>query len=226
MSGTRLRWGTPVRRAPVCGRPKALRLGFVLARGMRVGLFGGSFNPAHRGHGHVAATAMKRLKLDRLIWLVSPQNPLKSGHQTAPLAERMQSASRFARRRQIVSDAEARLGVRYTIDTLRILKARFPGVHFVWIMGADNLAGFHRWLGWTEIMRSTPVAVVARPGALLTSRFSTAAQRFPHARKASRLAPLLARTKPPALINLRGPLDPTSSTAIRAERDGAGQKTN
>jgi len=93
VSGSRLRWGTPVRRVAACGRPGGLRLGFTLSRGMRVGLFGGSFNPAHQGHGHVAATAMKRLHLDRLIWLVSPQNPLKSGRETAPLGARMASAS-------------------------------------------------------------------------------------------------------------------------------------
>jgi nicotinate-nucleotide adenylyltransferase len=185
---------------------------------MRVGLFGGSFNPAHSGHAHVARTAMKRLGLDRLIWLVSPQNPLKSSHETAPLTERMASARRQSAPGQIISDAETRLGVRYTIDTLRTLKARFPGVQFVWVMGADNLAGFHRWLGWTEIMRNVPIAVVARPGTQLSSRFSAAAQRFPHARKPFRQGRIHPRIKPPALIILRGPMDPASSTAIRAAR--------
>ena len=133
-----------VRRVPEAGRPGALRLGFTLARGMRVGLFGGSFNPAHDGHAHVAETAALRLGLDKVIWLVSPQNPLKSSHGTPPLAERLASARRVSRgRRQIVTDAESRMGSQYTLDTLRILKARFPGVKFVWIMGADNLAGFH-----------------------------------------------------------------------------------
>ena len=185
---------------------------------MRVGLFGGSFNPAHEGHAHVAATAIERLRLDRLIWLVSPQNPLKSAHQTAPLAERMAGVAAFTGRREIVSDLETRLGVSYTIDTVRVLKARFPGVKFVWIMGSDNLAGFHRWRGWTDVLRLAPIAVVSRPGALLQSRLGPAARRFPHGRLASRQAPLLPGAKAPAWMFLRGPLNTTSSTAIRAAR--------
>ncbi len=123
---------------------------------MRVGLYGGSFDPAHAGHLHVARTALKRLGLDRVVWLVSPGNPLKS---TAPadLARRMASARALAREpRMTVSDAETRLGVRYTIDTVRALKARYPGVRFVWIMGADSLLGFHRWRGWTELSTRSP----------------------------------------------------------------------
>ena len=124
---------------------------------MKVGLLGGSFNPAHEGHAHVAETAMARLGLDKVIWLVSPQNPLKSAHETAPLKARMASARRMAHSRSmIVSDAETRIGAQYTLDTLRVLKARFPGVHFVWLMGADNLASFHRWKGWVEIMNEVP----------------------------------------------------------------------
>ena len=154
----------PARRLHAAGRPGALRLGFHLERGMRVGLFGGSFNPAHEGHAHVAETARRRLGLDLVVWLVSPQNPLKSAHETAPLATRMAGAQTYARQRGMtVSDAETRLGSRYTIDTVRALKARFPGVDFVWIMGADSLATFHRWRGWTQIMAETPVAVVSRP---------------------------------------------------------------
>jgi nicotinate-nucleotide adenylyltransferase len=116
----------------------------------------------------------------------------------------------------LVSDAEARIGAVYTLDTIRILKARFPGVHFVWIMGADNLAQFHRWRGWAEIMRTIPIAVVARPGALMESRFSPAARRFAFARRSSREAVLLPLLKPPAWAYLRGPLNPASSTALRA----------
>ena len=140
----------PARRIGAAGAPGALKLGFDLKPGMRmrVGVFGGSFNPAHEGHAHVARTALGRLRLDRVIWLVSPQNPLKASHGTA-LTERMASARRFARGPDmIVSDAETRFGSSYTIDTLRKLKGRYPGVRFVWIMGADNLAGFHRWRGW------------------------------------------------------------------------------
>ena len=136
----------PARRVPAAGRPHGLRLGFPLLPGMRVGLFGGSFNPAHDGHAHVAETALKRLGLDRVIWLVSPQNPLKPTHETAAHTRRMRETERLATGpAMIVSDAEVRIGSFYTIDTLRALKARFPGVHFVWIMGADSLAGFHRW---------------------------------------------------------------------------------
>ncbi len=205
------------RRLPDAGRPAALRLGFTLLPGQRVGLFGGSFNPAHDGHAHVAQTALARLKLDSVIWLVSPQNPLKSAHETASLAERMQSARARARGpRMIVSDAETRIGSVYTIDTLRALKARFPRVKFVWIMGADNLQSLHRWRGWLEIMREVPVAVIARPGAEVKSRSAPAARRFARYRLSSREAPRLADHAPPAWLYLRAPLNFASSTALRA----------
>lgn len=206
----------PARRVPEAGRPATLRLGFTLSRGMRVGLYGGSFNPAHEGHAHVAETARKRLRLDKVIWLVSPQNPLKSSHETASLAERMAGVRRYARgRSMIVSAAETRIGSAYTIDTLRVLKARFPGVRFVWIMGADSLAGFHRWRGWTEIMGGAPVAVVSRPWISLKSRFSPAARRFAHARRPIPQAPLLPGAAPPRWVFLTGPLNFQSSTALR-----------
>lgn len=183
---------------------------------MRVGLFGGSFNPAHEGHAHVAETAERRLRLDRVVWLVSPQNPLKSTDETADLADRMAGARRLANDRgMIVSDAESRLGSQYTIDVVRALKARYPRVKFVWIMGADSLAGFHRWRGWTEIMREIPVAVISRPGAALKARFSPAARRFARFRKPSTLAPLLADTPPPAWVFLVGRFNFQSSTALR-----------
>lgn len=204
------------RRRPVAGRPEALRLGFDLEPGMRVGLYGGSFNPAHEGHAHVAETARRRLGLDRVIWLVSPQNPLKSNHETAPLAERMAGARRVARgRNMIVSDAETRFGSQYTVDTLRALKARFPGVHFVWIMGADSLATFHRWRGWTQIMAEVPVAVVSRPWISLKSRSSPAARRFADARASIQQAKLLPGTTPPRWVFLTGPLNFQSSTLLR-----------
>lgn len=206
----------PARRVPEAGRPATLRLGFTLSRGMRVGLYGGSFNPAHEGHAHVAETARKRLKLGRVIWLVSPQNPLKSSRETASLADRMAGVRRYARgRSMIVSAAETRIGSAYTIDTLRVLKARFPGVQFVWIMGADSLAGFHRWRGWTEIMGGAPVAVVSRPWISLKSRFSPAARRFAAARRPISQAPLLPGAAPPRWVFLTGPLNFQSSTALR-----------
>ena len=212
----------PARRVPEAGRPATLRLGFTLTRGMRVGLYGGSFNPVHQGHAHVAETARKRLKLDRVIWLVSPQNPLKSSHETASLAERMAGVRKVARgRAMIVSDAETAIGSTYTIDTLRVLKARFPGVKFVWIMGADSLASFHRWRGWTQIMGGAPVAVVSRPWISLKSRFSPAARRFAHARRPASQAPILAGTKPPRWVFLTGPLNFLSSTALRERMGGS-----
>ncbi len=218
MSLTRNPFGGPVRATLKTGAA-SLRLGFHLEPGMRVGLYGGSFNPAHDGHAHVAETARKRLRLDRVIWLVSPQNPLKSSSETAPLGERLAGVRAVARDRgMIVSDAETRMGSQYTIDTIRALKARFPGVRFVWIMGADSLASFHRWKGWTQIMREVPVAVISRPWASLKSRFSPAARRFADARRPAAAAPLLADQAAPAWVYLHGPLNFASSTALREGR--------
>ncbi|WP_395673280.1 nicotinate-nucleotide adenylyltransferase [Phenylobacterium sp.] len=206
----------PARRTPPAGRPGGLRLGFHLEPGMRVGLYGGSFNPAHEGHAHVAETALRRLGLDRVIWLVSPQNPLKPTHETADLANRMAGARRMANGpAMIVSDAETRLGSRYTIDTLRALKARHPGVKFVWIMGADSLASFHRWRGWTQIMEEVPVAVVSRPWISMKSRFSPAAIRFRRFRRPSAQARGLAAAPAPAWVFLRGRFNFQSSTLLR-----------
>lgn len=213
----------PARRAPVAGRPQALRLGFDLKRGMRVGLFGGSFNPAHEGHAHVAETARRRMGLDRVIWLISPQNPLKSNHETADLAERMAGARRLAHGpAMVISDAETKLGSAYTVDTIRSLKARYPGVKFVWIMGADSLASFHRWRGWTQIMREAPVAIVSRPWISLRSRFSPAAKRFARFRRPSMHAASLPGSKTPAWVFLRGPLNFQSSTILRERMRRAG----
>ncbi|MFC3078570.1 nicotinate-nucleotide adenylyltransferase [Phenylobacterium terrae] len=202
--------------APKRPAPHVFRPGFSLRPGMRVGLFGGSFNPAHEGHSHVAETARERLGLDKVIWLVSPQNPLKSSRETAPLAERMAGATARARGPgMIVTDVETQLGSQYTIDTVRTLKARFPGVKFVWIMGADSLASFHRWRGWTQIMREVPVAVVSRPWIALKSRFSPAARRFSRFRIPASDARRIAGSDPPAWAFLTAPLNFQSSTALR-----------
>ena len=132
--------------------------------GMKVGLFGGSFDPAHEGHAHVAETALKRLGLDRVWWLVSPQNPLKQ--KSSPFAQRMQSARARARGpRMVVTDLEQRLECRFTYATLRQLKRLYPGVAFFLIMGADNLANFRKWRNWREVAAAVPVVVVSRPGA-------------------------------------------------------------
>lgn len=198
------------------GRQGSLRLGFTLSAGMKVGLYGGTFNPAHAGHAHVARTALKRLGLDRVVWLVSTGNPLKDKRGAEGMDRRLGGARASARGpRMIVSDAERRLGSRYTRDTVRLLKARFPGVRFVWIMGADNLGAFHAWRGWTEILNDIPVAVVSRPGCSVENRFSPMARRFAGARLASGAGRRLAMTAAPAWIYLTAPLNPASSTAFR-----------
>ena len=212
---------------PAPGTPGGVRSGALSVRlglqpGMRVGLFGGSFDPAHRGHAHVAETALKRLGLDRVIWLVSPGNPLKP-RAPADLARRMASARAMAKGpRMVVSDAESRLGVRYTIDTVRALKARYRGVAFVWIMGADSLKDLHRWRGWTQLMAEIPMAIVARPGSAIRSRLAPAARRYAHARLPSGAARRLAGSAPPAWTFLRAPWNYASSTALRADRPGGG----
>jgi nicotinate-nucleotide adenylyltransferase len=188
---------------------------------MRVGLFGGSFNPAHSGHVLVAKTALTRLGLDQVLWLVSPQNPLKSSDETADLALRLAQTRALIQRRthgraMSATDFEQRIGARYTIDTLRALKARFPGVKFVWIRGADSLAYLHRWRGWLDILALMPVAVIARQGALIQSRLAPAARRFGFAQLASSASHKLADHQTPAWVYLNVPLDPASSSAIRA----------
>lgn len=198
-------------------RPGLLRDGLKLEAGLRVGLFGGSFNPAHEGHAHVAETAMQRLGLDRVVWLVSPQNPLKGANETAPLEERMASARRFARGpAMVVSDFESRVGCRWTVDTLRAITARHAGVNFVWLMGSDNLAGFHRWRGWTDIAGIMPMAVIARPGSQIVSRTAPAARRYGGFRVPQEQARLLPLMPAPAWTYLTAPLNRASSTAIRA----------
>ncbi len=182
---------------------------------MTVGLFGGSFNPAHDGHRHVAETARQKLGLDRIIWLVSPQNPLKSKTETAPLAERMAGLRPFTAHGDVISDFETRIHATYTLDTLRALKARYPGVHFIWIMGGDSLAGFHRWRGWVQLMHMVPIAVVSRPGALMKARFSPATQRFARYRVAESAAHTLPFREVPAWAYIKGPLHGHSSTALR-----------
>ena len=206
----------PARRAPVAGRPQALRLGLHLAPGMKVGLYGGSFNPAHDGHAHVAETARRRLGLDRVVWLVSPQNPLKARGETTDLEARIAGARALTQGiGNIVIGAESKLGSTYTIDTIRSLKARFPGVKFVWIMGADSLASFHRWRGWTQIMEEVPVAVVSRPWISLKSRFSPAAHRFARFRRPSHGAMTLPGSPTPAWVFLFSRFNFQSSTALR-----------
>jgi len=186
------------------------------APGMRIGLFGGSFNPPHEGHLHVGRMALARLRLDHLWWLVTPGNPLKEHDGLASLEKRLEAARRLARHPRIaVTDVEAQLGVRYTIDTIRELRTRCPTVSFVWIMGADGLASFHRWGHWREIARLVPIAVIDRPGLTLKAMRSTAAQALAEFRIRESAAATLAARHPPAWVFLHGPRSNLSSTAIR-----------
>ncbi|MCJ2133181.1 nicotinate-nucleotide adenylyltransferase [Methylobacterium sp. J-026] len=195
---------------------------------MRIGLYGGSFNPAHLGHRHVSVLAMRRLGLDRVWWLVSPGNPLKSRKTLPTVAERCAQAHRVARHPRIaVTGVEAALGVRFTVQTLCFLTRRCPGVHFVWIMGADSLGTFHRWKGSAEIARLVPIAVIDRPGWTMTPLSARAAQRLAQARIPEAAASTLALRRPPAWTFLHGPRSSLSSTEIRngMPRRGGGSET-
>ena len=183
--------------------------------GMSVGLFGGSFDPPHTGHRLVSLTALKALQLDRIWWLVSPQNPLKQ-HAPIDTAARLAACRALARHPKIfVSDEETRLGTQYAIDTVRRLKAANPGVRFIWLMGADNLAGLHKWKLWDELMREIPVAIYPRPGSTLQAGISPAAMRFAPWRKPASAAASFRFAQAPAWIMLDGALSGLSSSALR-----------
>jgi len=188
-------------------------------RHRRIGLLGGSFNPAHLGHQHISRQAMNKLRLDEVWWLVSPQNPLKSEDGMAPLSDRLNGARAMAQGASIwASDLETELGTQYTADTLKALKARFPGHQFVWIMGADNLIEIDQWNNWTEIFDIVPVAVFARPAYSFKALISTAARRFARYRVKETRAATLADKKTPAWTFLHIPLSPASATRIRGGR--------
>jgi nicotinate-nucleotide adenylyltransferase len=184
--------------------------------GQLTGLLGGSFNPAHRGHRRITLFAMAALGLDEVWWLVSPGNPIKPQKGMASLGTRVRAAQDLARRAPIrVTAIERQLGSPYTIDTLRGLKRRFPKRRFVWLMGADNLAQFHRWKNWRGIAREMPIAVIARPGydaAAIASPAMAWLRRFrvPAAGFGNR-----GEWSAPALIELRFDPDPRSATEIR-----------
>lgn len=183
---------------------------------MRIGLLGGSFNPAHEGHRHISLVALKRLGLDQVWWLVSPGNPLKDTSKAPDLGARAVAARAIAHHpRIVVTGFEAARGSAYTIDTLRFLKRRFPSVDFVWLMGADNLAQFHHWRGWEELFGMVPIALLDRPGFRLKARASKAAQRFASAAIDESDAGGLAQLAPPAWTMLTLPLSGLSSTALR-----------
>ncbi len=190
-----------------------------------IGLLGGSFNPAHRGHLEISRAALRRLALDRVWWLVSPQNPLKPVQDMAPLEARLASARGLARDRRILALAlESALGTVHTADTVAALAGRFPRVRFVWLMGADNLIQVSDWKDWETIFRTVAVAVFDRPSDSLAALAATAARRFARCRLPETAARTLAERAPPAWVFVHQRLNPQSSTRIRAaarNRDGA-----
>ena len=189
----------------------------LLTPGLKVGLLGGSFNPAHEGHLHISQMCVKALGLDRVWWLVSPGNPLKPEKGMAPFGKRLASAEAMARDpRIVVSGVEAALGTRYTADTLAELTGRYPEVRFVWLMGADNMLQFPRWRNWREIAMTVPIAIYPRPGYTLKARLSPAARALAPSILDSTDAALLPLMAPPALVFLSGPESPRSATEIRA----------
>jgi nicotinate-nucleotide adenylyltransferase len=189
------------------------------APSMRIGLFGGTFDPPHAAHRSASLLAMKRIGLDRVWWLVTPGNPLKDTHGLAPLAARVVVARALAHHPRIdVTDLEARIGTRYTYETVSYLVRRCPRVSFVWIMGADNLRSFHRWQRWRGIAQLVPIAVVDRLGPSLYASAGVAGAALGYARVPEWAAKALPQRKPPAWIYLHGLKSPLSSTALRAAR--------
>lgn len=194
------------------------------APGQRIGLLGGSFNPPHRAHVAISEAVMKRLGLDEVWWLVSPGNPLKNHGDLAPLSERLEACRRLARHPRIkVTALEADLKSASTIVTLSFLKRRFPRVHFVWVMGGDNLAGFHRWGEWRRIAQLMPFVVADRPQWRLRALSAPAARALSQYRIDDRFARALAIRKPPAWLYLTLRLSPESSTEIRANAVRSGK---
>lgn len=189
-----------------------------LTPGMRIGLYGGSFNPAHEAHRAASLLALKRLRLDRVWWLVTPGNPLKDNRALPPLSARLAQARAVADHPALVpTGLEAGLGTRFSFDTVAALVRRFPGVRFVWLMGADNLAAFHRWQHWREIAALVPIAIIDRPGCTFPAMASPAAQALARWRVPESEAAALPLLRPPAWVFLHGLKSPLSSTQLRAQ---------
>lgn len=187
--------------------------------GMKIGLFGGTFDPPHDAHRAACLIAMRRLGLDRVWWLVTPGNPLKDTRGLTPIKDRIAAAETLAGHpRIVVTGLEAAIGARYTYDTVAYLKAHCPAVDFVWIMGADNLRSFHRWEKWRGIAAMVPIAVIDRLGPSLYAAGGPAGQALARFRVPERAARSLAGRKPPAWVYLHGLKSPLSSTALRAQR--------
>lgn len=186
---------------------------------MRIGLLGGSFNPAHAGHLHIARAALRQLRLDQVWLLVSPGNPLKHRQDMAGLDDRLASARRIADGRRIVATAiESELGTSFTVDTLAELRRRFPRARFVWLMGADNLAQMPRWNRWQAIVKTVPMAVLPRPGETRRALAGQVARRLRHRKIDARRAIKLADMKPPAWTWLPIRENPLSATELRARK--------
>ena len=209
---------TPNKQGPFTRRVLARSLGGALPPpGRKIGLLGGSFNPAHRGHRHISLEALRKLGLDEVWWLVSPQNPLKSAQEMMPLATRLDGAKRMAQHRQIrITALETLLGCTATVETLSWLTRLFPQVHFVWLMGADNLLQIDRWQAWEEIFHLTTIAVFDRPTYSMRASGAKAAQRFARQRVCESKAQSLADLRAPAWTFLHTPLDALSATELRA----------
>ncbi|MDO5641621.1 MAG: nicotinate-nucleotide adenylyltransferase [Paracoccus sp. (in: a-proteobacteria)] len=197
-----------------------MRQGYPLAGpGQRIGLLGGSFDPAHEGHVLLTGQALKRFGLDRVWWLVTPGNPLKR-HQPAPLGERIAQARALIRDPRVtVTGIEALLGTRRSIDTITALQKVYPQVRFTWLMGSDNLVQFSDWQRWQEIAARVPIGVLSRPGSRLAARFSRAARMMAGARLPETRAGLLGSADPPVWTMVNMPMSQASSSAIRAARD-------
>ena len=181
----------------------------------RIGMFGGSFDPPHSGHLHVASTAMKRLQLDAVWWFPTPGNPLKEA--PSDYEERFAAVQDLTSRNRgfRVSNIEKQAGLRYTYDLVRLMRQHCPRADLVWIMGGDSLMTFHYWKDWEKLANSIPIAVVARPGFELASRFSLFAKRMQRHRLSENAASILPQQKAPAWVYVPAPLDPISSTALR-----------
>ena len=211
---------------PVLSAPEVIRGPFLFrhdipyaAPGQVIGLLGGSFDPAHEGHAHITREALKRFGLDRVWWLVSPGNPLKA-RGPAALDVRMARAREVMQHPGVtVTDIEAHLGTRYTAQTLARLRAIYPQVRFVWLMGADNMAQLHLWQDWRQIIETVPVGVLARPGQRISARMSVASDVYARHRIPGRFSQMLAQAAPPAWCFVNVPMTDASSTAIRARGD-------
>jgi nicotinate-nucleotide adenylyltransferase len=212
-----------VKEAPAAPRPLAHAIP-LYTNGMRIGLLGGSFNPPHRAHRDISLFAIKRLNLDRVWWLVTPGNPLKDRDALHDLGERAEAARQMANDPRIdVSCLEAVIGTRYTVDTITYLRRRTPGLRLVWIMGADNLAQFHRWQNWQRIAAAVPIAVIDRPPQSFRALSAPAAQALAHYRLPENQAGRLADHGTPAWVFLTGLKLNLSSTGLR-NPDGSWKK--